>query len=672
MKKLHVLLLFLIPGFYFAQSKIKITADYDAAIGYHDNYGTNNKNYKKAIQNAAYVLPGNLGGLNVNRSLIHFDLSQLPKNAIIKSVKLNLYALGHDGGVPGHSGNNNNAIISRVIENWNDSTVTWDNQPKISTKNQVNLAQSNSYDEDYLNIDVTNLFNDIKDSLNFGIKIQLYKEVLNNALFFASIDNGNSQKIPSLDIEYFEGCYTTVTAKDAAIGYHENYNTQDNNYRTAIQNAAYSLNDSQNNLNVNRALIYFDLSKLPKGAQITNATIDLYALGPINGLPGHFGSNNESFIERIIENWNDSTVTWNNQPKSIDSNRVLLPNSVSPTQNYLNINITDLIKNINLNNNFGLKLRLKDEQPSNGLLFCSSENGDINKSPKLNICYTVGNDTSNCNIPQANLIYSSTKICKGEKLKISTIENKEFIYNWYKDGKTISNELNSSILINEGGNYLVVIKNKNCTSTSNSVTFTIAETPNVQIDKINNLFISDSSINLSAIPQGGIFEGLGVENNKFYPSKSKLGKNTISYNIIDINGCKAKSVINFIVSDTLGCNKFDTTKVTIYDTIGNMHKDTLIINFKLTLANQKYISSEIKIYPNPTSEYIIIESKDFSLLTNFTIELKDLDGRSLYMDKIKSSTNLIPLDKIVTKGTYIINILDVNSTVIETKKIILQ
>ena len=383
-----------------AQDKIRINADYDAAIGFHDNYSTDNNNYKSAFQNAAYVINGNMGGLNVNRSLIHFNLDTIPKDSKIKSVKLNLYALGNFGGVSGHIGQHNNAYISRVVQEWDVNKVTWNNQPKTNIKNRVELLNSTSFNQDYLSIDVTNLFKDVLDTLNFGIKLQLVNEDasnVGNALFFTSLDNGDLNKIPWIEVEYhsISNCNDSIKVTDAAIGYHDNYNTSSNNYFNALQNAAYVIPGNLGGLNVNRSLLFFDISSLPNNIDLLSAKLNLYAMGPIGSLPGHIGNENKCYLERVVNPWQEKVVNWDNQPKSVIDNRVTLENSLNSSQDYLDIDVTGLFKDILLSNsNNGLILKLQNEKSGNGLVFCSSDYKNGTKAPKLTICYRDYVDTS--------------------------------------------------------------------------------------------------------------------------------------------------------------------------------------------------------------------------------------------------------------------------------------
>jgi gliding motility-associated-like protein len=187
-----------------AQTTVLLTADYDVALGYHDNYNTANTNYWNALQNAAYVLPGthSLGGLNVNRALIHFDLSVIPAGAIVTSARINLYAIGPPVYSVGHTGNNNSSYLQRVIQPWSAATATWNNQPLATSNNQVTLPQSTAPLQDYTNINVLPLVLDMLATNNHGFLLRLVNETLTNGLMFASIDCGNPAKFPTLEVTY--------------------------------------------------------------------------------------------------------------------------------------------------------------------------------------------------------------------------------------------------------------------------------------------------------------------------------------------------------------------------------------------------------------------------------------------------------------------------------------
>ncbi len=186
------------------QTTILLPCDTDVSLGYHDHFNTGNINYEYAYQNAAYLRPGDhpQGGLNGNRALIRFDLSVIPPCAIVTSALMNLYAIGPPQITISHTGTNNSAYLQRVTQPWNPLTVTWSNQPTASTQNQVTLPANTVPLQDYTNIVVTQLIQDMISTNNYGFLLRLVNEVVTNALVFASKDFPDSTKHPTLEITY--------------------------------------------------------------------------------------------------------------------------------------------------------------------------------------------------------------------------------------------------------------------------------------------------------------------------------------------------------------------------------------------------------------------------------------------------------------------------------------
>ncbi len=378
----------------FGQTTLTLTPAKDAAIGFHDGTNGANTNYGTAAQNAAYWIPGTAGPVNGNRALIAFDLTQVPAGASVISAKLNLYAYGPIGSYPGHTGPDNRAYLQRVTQVWQESVVTWNTQPTSTSVNEVMLAATTNPTQDYLNIDVTQLVNDMiaNPSGSDGFLLKLVNEATTNILAFCSKDNSNASKKPVLEIVYNRACQDSINEiadYDAAIGFHDGTNGANTNYGTAVQSAAYWIPGVSGPVNANRALTHFDLSGIPVGATITGAYLDFYAYGPIGSYPGHVGANS-SYLQRVMQTWQDNVVTWNNQPSATSVNQVTLPASTSSTQDYLNIDVTALISDIYLSGtNNGLLLKLVNEQVTNILAFCSKDHPDVTKHPRLRVYYTT-------------------------------------------------------------------------------------------------------------------------------------------------------------------------------------------------------------------------------------------------------------------------------------------
>jgi hypothetical protein len=186
---------------------------------------------------------------------------------------------------------------------------------------------------------------------------------------------------------------TLPVSQDAAIGYHDGTSTAANNYGGATQNAAFCIpaTASVGGLNVNRALIDFNLTVIPSGATIMSAFINLYSMNPYGSYPGHTGSANASYLERITQNWQEYVVTWNNQPTSTTLNQVTLANSTSPTQNYTNINVLPLVQDMMNNpaNSFGFMLKMVNQASTNIMPFCSNDHANTSLRPTLVITYSI-------------------------------------------------------------------------------------------------------------------------------------------------------------------------------------------------------------------------------------------------------------------------------------------
>ena len=98
---------------------------------------------------------------------------------------------------------------------------------------------------------------------------------------------------------------------------------------------------------------------------------------------------NEILISRITSAWNESTVTWNNQPTITIQNQLLLPPSTSSTQDYTNINVTAMVQDM-INNpvqSFGFMLQLANEAYYRSVLFASSDHSNPALHPLLQICF---------------------------------------------------------------------------------------------------------------------------------------------------------------------------------------------------------------------------------------------------------------------------------------------
>ncbi|NOX46638.1 MAG: DNRLRE domain-containing protein [Chlorobi bacterium] len=160
----------------------------------YQNWGTD-----ESLFAAAWTYDDDFG---ITRPLFDFDLSVIPDSSEILQASLSLYydpECGHEG----HSGENE-AYLLRVTGFWEESAVDWNNQPTTSTENQVLLPASSYYNQDYLDIDVTDLVKDMisEPDNSYGFLIRHVVEVQYRSLIFASSDHPNENLHPKLEITY--------------------------------------------------------------------------------------------------------------------------------------------------------------------------------------------------------------------------------------------------------------------------------------------------------------------------------------------------------------------------------------------------------------------------------------------------------------------------------------
>jgi hypothetical protein len=166
----------------------------------------------------------------------------------------------------------------------------------------------------------------------------------------------------------------------------------DNNYGKSEDIHIYSWIQGRE-LNINRVLIDFDLSKIPTSAKIEKAYLNLYfnptsAYNEVGGNKGNQGSDS-ILIQRVISDWNEKDVTWNRQPKTTAKNQVTIGKKKDPMASYKKIEITNIIQDIikDENGQFGIMIRHKDEVPYNVVFFASSNHPNIKLHPTLTIYY---------------------------------------------------------------------------------------------------------------------------------------------------------------------------------------------------------------------------------------------------------------------------------------------
>ncbi len=131
---------------------------------------------------------------------------------------------------------------------------------------------------------------------------------------------------------------------------------------------------------------------------------------------------------------------------------------------------------------------------------------------------------------------------------------------------------------------------------------------------------------------------------------------------------------NFVtITDTNYVTITDTNFVSINDTIYTYISvtDTLIIEASLGLPSPNE-TNIIKIYPNPASTHISINTGNFALMTGYSIRIDNSLAQVVFTTPISQQDYFIDLSTWSGNGTYFVYILDSQQNIVEVKKIVLQ
>ncbi len=165
---------------------------------------------------------------------------------------------------------------------------------------------------------------------------------------------------------------------------------------------------------IERSLIFFDLTVIPVNSTVISAELS-FSTNQNSGNYQLDAGQNASYLLRVLNPWNQMTVTWNNQPAFSMTSPVILPQSTSDTQHYyvdVTTHVADMVANPSTN--YGWMFKLQTEALYRCLDFASSNNPVASWRPKLTVVY--------CAVPgPAGMIAGPDTVCKGDAGKVYTV-----------------------------------------------------------------------------------------------------------------------------------------------------------------------------------------------------------------------------------------------------------
>lgn len=156
---------------------------------------------------------------------------------------------------------------------------------------------------------------------------------------------------------------------------------------------------------------------------------------------------------------------------------------------------------------------------------------------------------------------------------------------------------------------------------------------------------------------------------------------TVSGDVI-IHGWYYEDSFNVpIVANTLldypydaNCIHYDTVAVydtlTIYDTTFISVTDTLFIDVNDAGQSNLYLTT-IKVFPNPTSDQVIIDNGDYGQMVNYEIKITNSQAQIVFDEIVDQQNFTISISSLGGSGTYYLTLYDDTGAPLTTRKIIL-
>ena len=247
---------------------------------------------------------------------------------------------------------------------------------------------------------------------------------------------------------------------------------------------------------------------------------------------------------------------------------------------------------------------------SDGLLFLNYTNS--------NACPSINSDSINIllnPINQALFDYGSSILCIGDGF----IDNDNTEIGYYVGESGLSLDTITGIIntnLSEQGTYTIIHYTTGSCPDTAAFELTIGAYHPIDFELTNTILCDTSAeIILEAMPVGGVFDGIGINGNIFYPNISGIGIHEISYSY-DNEGCVSSEIQEITVENCSALNELE------------------------------YV---IKIWPNPFEDKIQV-----ALPINTKYSLISMDGKIIIKNIAQSEVVEMVLSNIQSGMYYVV------------------
>ena len=268
-------------------------------------------------------------------------------------------------------------------------------------------------------------------------------------------------------------------------------------------------------------------------------------------------------------------------------------------------------------------------------------------------------------------------ICKGDTFSLPTKSKNGIFGQW--SPSFVDNQTSKS--------YTFLPINLLCAQ-SKSIDLIVNELPDPSFVMPHFVEINDLPITLTPKLAGGKFFLNGKEVTQIRPMELGLGVKSVTHELNGFNNtCFSSRTQDILVFDSTStvCKKYDTIRVTVNDTVTIKVYDTLFvqktitdtlsilkIKVKITTGLNSFTENTISLYPNPTSDKLIIDNGTYTLMYKYTVHIYDPTGKLVYTRLVNTQQIEVSLRDLGESGTYLFHLKDDKNTTIVTRKIVLN
>ena len=186
-------------------------------------------------------------------------------------------------------------------------------------------------------------------------------------------------------------------------------------------------------------------------------------------------------------------------------------------------------------------------------------------------------------------------------------------------------------------------------------------------------YYSGSASSLGDLGSNGVIgRNLGHSNDNYHKGKIddiRLYSKALNENeILDLCGEIPQCTDLISYQDTISVYDTTYTTITEYITV----TDTLLIDVAFTSVNEEEMTTTIKIYPNPTNDFLYINTGDYTSITEYTIRIINSAGSLVYISYCTDQLLEISMDSFGSNGLYFVQIINDEGDLVDTRQVVLE